>query len=584
MGIYNFFTWFKQNFNQHITKFVYNKKISYDKNNILFDILPGDIVKFDNFMIDLNGIIHNSAQKVYKYGNYTEKDTNNRLLPRFNNSLYDNKPKIKESNYELEQKLFEDITYTIFSLYNKIKPKKKFIIAIDGPAPLAKQYQQRKRRYKSSNSLNTDFDPNCITPGTRFMDSLSKYIANFLKTSRRDNKISCDIIFSNEKVVGEGEHKILEFIRNNNKLTPYETYCFYGVDSDLIMLALSTHIKDFYIFREDFSFYNKNNYLLIDINNVRKDLLYMLNWSILDWENNNKFIENYAINDFILLCFILGNDFIPNSPSIEIITGGIEFMIDIYKTVCKDYGHLTFIDNNNDVCINIKNIGVFFKKLSEFDLELMTNRFKNKSNYFTDECLENSIVDNSSIDIDKYKNLYYDKIFKFNNYNFTLKKDFIIDMCHSYIQGLQFVLTYYTKGVPCWNWYYKYHYSPFSFEIYENINSMLDSNYKKNIYTNSSYGLLPFQQLLCVLPPRSSNLLPYPLNELLTDKKSPLIKYCPDNIEIDLSGKNLKYEYQGVVLISMIDMEILLKSYNENINKVDLNELKRNKFGKIFFF
>ena len=79
-----------------------------------------------------------------------------------------------------------------------------------------------------------------------------------------------------------------------------------------------------------------------------------------------------------------------------------------------------------------------------------------------------------------------------------------------------------------------------------------------------------------------ANLIPFPINNLLTDKDSPFKKFCPDEIEIDLSGK--QKEWEGVVLIPHINFNIIKKDFNSLLLKVSNKESKRNCFGKTFVY
>lgn len=63
------------------------------------------------------------------------------------------------------------------------------------------------------------------------------------------------IVYSDASIPGEGEHKILDFIRgqrNKEGYNPNMSHLIYGADADLIMLGLSTHEPTFYIIREVF--------------------------------------------------------------------------------------------------------------------------------------------------------------------------------------------------------------------------------------------------------------------------------------------------------------------------------------------
>ena len=315
MGIKHFFMWFRNQFPEHI----------YKLDNS--DTLESKDIHIDNLMIDMNGLFHNAAQKVYEYGNFKP---NQRLMSM--------RKKVITPCIKTQKLLFQEVCKNIDELIKVVQPSKRLILCVDGTAPLSKQNQQRQRRFRSAieSSSPEGFDSNCITPGTKFMDYLTKYIDWYIrkKISTEEKWQNIEIIFSNEKAPGEGEFKILQYIRFYGD--PNDTFCINGMDADLIMLCLGTHIPKFYILREDmYNSYNK--YFCLNIGDVHQHLAELMRWE----STNYEFIPKSAINDFIFLCFMVGNDFLPHIPSIEIIENGIELILEIYREVGASYGHIT---------------------------------------------------------------------------------------------------------------------------------------------------------------------------------------------------------------------------------------------------
>ena len=409
------------------------------------------------------------------------------------------------------------------------------------------------------------------------MDQISKYIDWYLKKNISTNPLwkNIEVVFSSEKVPGEGEHKIINYMRAYGDVN--DRYCIHGLDADLIMLSLGTHLPNFWILREDM-YDPKNEYFILDIGKTRIELAKIMKWEKEEEEEEGKelvpFNPRYAVNDFIFMCFMVGNDFLPHVPSMEIIEGGIDYMIDVLKRVGKNYGHLTEEVAAEDIIKNVIlrkiSLEVFFGTIAQYDKSILEDKLMKKDKFFPDLLLEkharfDSETKRYNLNIENYRQNYYEKSFKQDNFN-------IKSVCHEYLVGLQWVLSYYTRGVPDWKWSFKHHYAPFAHELAEHTKDFQFPEKKESVPT------LPFQQLLGILPPKSAGLIPVPLSQLLLDSRSEIKKFCPEKFETDVSGK--RQEWEGIVLLPMIDFSIILKEYNKHIDKIPLEDLKRNIVGK----
>lgn len=537
MGIPFFFSWWRRNFGS-VTR-------TLPKNSSV----PVDI---DTMLIDLNGQIHTAAQRIYKYGEFARP-------PRFLGSL---------SKIHVTQKdnilIFKDVCRQIEDARIMVRPRKRIVICIDGPAPAAKLAQQRKRRFKSAKERSGDieFDSSSITPGTAFMHDLSNYIDWHIRSkmtkgvTQEDAEFGLipwselEVIFSNEKAPMEGEQKALNYLRFYGDRD--ESYCVLGSDADLIMLGLACQCPNFYILRQD---HRGTDFFLLDIGMARESLSERMRWT-----GQNEFSSRSCIDDFVFFAFIVGNDFLPHMPSVEIIEDGIELMIGLYREVCTHYGHMT-TRHGSKVSMNIPCVGAFLRAVGQYEKEMLEHKLR-KTEYFPDPLLTKYANSSGAVDIEAYKSAYQSKHFSTDT----------ATVCTDYLEGLQWVLQYYMCSPPSWTWFYPHDYAPFASQIADYM-----GNYSPVEYRTTGPPQ-PFQQLLSVLPPASANLLPSPLNKLLTSSRSPLAPYCPKEFEVDIDGK--KMEWEGVVLVPKPDPHFVRELYYRYVNKVSEADAKRDKLNQ----
>ena len=545
MGIPLFFQFWRRNFVKQ------TRSIKPGKN------LPRNKVYIDNLLIDLNGPIHNAAQRVFRYGEFARPQS---FLVEFDHTSV-NLP-------DLYQQLFTEVCRQIDQLLSVVCPKKRVVICIDGTAPSSKQSQQRKRRYKSASeaSPSSVFDSNAITPGTKFMDDLARYIDWHIRRNVSTNEMwkKLEVIFSSDRTEGEGEHKCTSFMRKYGDRK--ESFCINGCDADLIMLALATHFPNMYILREN-PFDANIEYFCLDIGNSRNQLADIMKWD----SNQFTFNKRNAINDFIFLCFLIGNDFLPHILSIEIIENGIELMLQIYREIGVSYGHIT-AEEDQVVRFNPKPIEVFLAAIGTREKEMLESKLSRKDRYLPDEMLESCAslraeVDKETqsryeLDIDLYKKQFISNAFGENP---DLEK-----ISHDYLEGMAWVFQYYLRQVPSWKWLYPHHYAPPASVLCEHV-----STFKMPSYGETQPNT-PFQQLLTVLPPKSAHLLPNPLNTLLTSDSSPLHDYCPEDFKVDCSGK--RKEWEGIVLLPMVEHTAIAAAYDEKIDQVSPADRRRDSF------
>jgi 5'-3' exoribonuclease 1 len=332
---------------------------SNTEKDIINNLDDSYVGKFDNLYLDLNCLIHPVLRKI-KFISDTQ--------------FFDEGAK--------------NILTEIGNIITLIKPKTNVFIAIDGVAPRAKMEQQRRRRYKSqfekwlsepiykkyNLTAPKQWDTNAISPGTDFMDKLDDYLTSHIGYLK--NMTTANIIFSGSREVGEGEHKIMKYIRDVKNQSKLYSHLVYGLDADLIMLSMlfpedvkisllreAVHlgkvIPDKYIIFDTNEF---KNAVYNDIMNrykqfKEKDGNLETEENIINDPNDNNektvFVpeKKYIIQDYVVLCFIFGNDFIPHCYWLTLDENGMNTVLDLYCQILSQISHYLFKtkykDNSN---------------------------------------------------------------------------------------------------------------------------------------------------------------------------------------------------------------------------------------------
>ena len=314
--------------------------------------------EIDRLYIDCNGVIHGCSHNNGDATGVTNKD------------------------------IFRNIAYYLDrAISDMVQPTELVYIAIDGVAPRAKLNQQRARRYRGGSEemeqsiyeafyeekenakvagdrltgkfesndeeeeLGDDvFHSNTITPGTEFFTECTQHLEHWIqyKLSTDPKWKNLKIVFSGPNTPGEGEHKIMEFMRQERAKPDYNPnlrHAIMGQDADLVMLGLVTHEPNLCVFRERVVFDSQKRALLADmgldvyLHNCHFEWLHMSvlrDYLMYEFETapavlDSEFDRERTIDDFVFLTFFVGNDFLPHMPALDIGDEAFDLIFHVYK-------------------------------------------------------------------------------------------------------------------------------------------------------------------------------------------------------------------------------------------------------------
>ena len=451
MGIPSYFAYIIRN----------HKKI-IGKLEVLTDPTKTDTyVKMNNLYLDCNSIIYDSLQREECNG--------------------------QENNYE--DTIIKTVCKKIDEYINVIKPSDNIFIAFDGIPPVAKLSQQKNRRYKAwyQNrifNIVDKWDTANITPGTPFMTKLNNEVQKYFINGAIRYGVK-NIVVSCSDEVGEGEHKIYNYIRCNPVEHKGSNTVIYGLDADLIMLSLN-HIhycNNIHLYREAPVFISSldselspNEHYLLDMGMFRKEL-----HNVMMNEYDIRKGADDCIRDYIFMCFLLGNDFMPHFPALNIRANGIDLLLQLYKSLFGNNNKtLVCEESTNDgeiknIKICWKNLKLFIKQFGDNEEELLLNIYKIRekmerrvwpeSEDLNERMDKFTSIPVQSRNVEKFINpresgwrwRYYKSVF---GKDISVHENWLKDLCINYLETLEWTYKYYTIGCVDWQFYYKYTYPP----------------------------------------------------------------------------------------------------------------------------
>lgn len=595
MGVPGFFSWLLKN------------KRKLGAKNLLLNDLP---YKVGWLMLDTNCLLHPCV------ANILEKYKEGQLTIDLN----------KDLRTQIEQYIWEKIVQCIDDMIVQTEPEYVYI-AIDGVAPMGKILQQRQRRYRflfdkkiklnASDTIEeleemiakTLTKPNGIeepviplssielTPGTDYMERINNRMVAYVETLGKRN-IKC--IYSSYHDEGEGEHKILQYIKNN--LEPTVPIVIYGLDADLLFLSLGLGYKyDLYVMREKQIFANKE----VDLDEVPE-------YNYVEVKQLHILISNLEVstNDFIVLCYLIGNDFLPGLLTTDVKKGGLDKIFRAWDNLKQKLGIQTEFENELDGIPIPKSYLVEFDNKTlkyQINLELLKGVFSellwteryvwkniNRDKMLNQDGLEpeereklanlkdddkmeqlGKFISGQTTNTDFLEKIEFESAMEYYSYYLGIScididKLIIKKMVWDYIGGIEWCIGYYLDKCPSWTWGYNFMITP---TIRDIVNFFPQSNKQIKI-KYSPRTLNPVEQLVLAIPPQTYK---YVIETELVDKikSNKNIGYMlPESFQIDINKEHIFWKCQ--VRIPMVEYG----EFEKHIKKLNI----QNEKNKIYKF
>ena len=204
------------------------------------------------------------------------------------------------------------------------------------------------------------------------------------------------------------------------------------------------------------------------------------------------------VYDYVFMSYLLGNDFLPHFPALNIRTHGMGLLLDVYRLKIGNFHDRFFVDEKNR--IDWKNVKLFIYELMKYEKDFLIKEYMHRDQYYKNKLKQKKMDEEERINNlplfyraeelyicpgqEEWECRYYKSLFDMDRVNNNNVKN----VCVNYLEGLEWVHYYYTTGCLHWKWRYNYHYPPLFMDLLKVIPngeySFIENNKQLRKYEN----------------------------------------------------------------------------------------------------
>jgi 5'-3' exonuclease len=505
--------------------------------------------------LDLNCCIHGCKNRVLQ-------KWKNKISSGNRHFLISSKLENQEENDSFENDVIKEVIDTILRFCKETQPTDLIYIAVDGVVPVAKMKQQRERRLRAVETREEirriyecndreppiEWDSNAITPGTNFMKKLCYSIKQYLNYISEITKVE-NIILNDVNSPGEGEQKIFTYMRTNPGRDESKEDIIYGLDADLIILSILQKIMG-----EQYSpialLREKQAFGKLVKNNLGEDELIRFKVSEFadiipdEWGGGScDAKKEQLLCDYVILMSLMGNDFVPHTPSLTFRTEGTERLLDAYRRVGKLILSQDDTPGEDRFIINWKVIADILsylepqehiilkdeeEKIEKIQTRILSGQIPYRHSIVEDPVEQDILAmdwehiryHSSLADKSDWRDIYYNRICGSRG-EWSSTKEITQRVVMEYQRSIMWCWEYYSGYDVAADKYYPYVSGPLLGDIIEYFNKIGVTPVGSGGEPSFKVDNIPEDvQLIIVLPPQS--------HHLLSKKAKGLAKYCYD--------------------------------------------------------